>query len=199
MVLLAGLSVWAMVRVQAHLHRDARIEEGSRSVRLRVGDSAGVIEIAQPGSPRAGRARLLMRDGHASAWMEREEFAERFGEAAASGAFDARAGWWRGLLNTPSRGGLVWVLFGVFAQAVFASRVVVQWWESERRRDSVVPPVYWWLSLLGGLMLLVYFIWRTDIVGVLGQSTGVVIYARNLQLIEKNRRAGAQEPPVRVG
>jgi lipid-A-disaccharide synthase-like uncharacterized protein len=32
-------------------------------------------------------------------------------------------------------------------------------------------------------MLLAYFIWRTDIVGILGQGVGFVIYARNLWLI----------------
>jgi lipid-A-disaccharide synthase-like uncharacterized protein len=37
-------------------------------------------------------------------------------------------------------------------------------------------------------MLLAYFIWRRDIVGVLGQSTGWFIYLRNLWLIYRERR-----------
>jgi lipid-A-disaccharide synthase-like uncharacterized protein len=36
------------------------------------------------------------------------------------------------------------------------------------------------------LMLFVYFIWRKDIVGIIGQSTGVFVYARNLLLIYRN-------------
>jgi lipid-A-disaccharide synthase-like uncharacterized protein len=32
-------------------------------------------------------------------------------------------------------------------------------------------------------MLLTYFVWRRDIVGVLGQSAGWLIYSRNLWLI----------------
>ena len=36
-------------------------------------------------------------------------------------------------------------------------------------------------------MLLVYFIWRKDIVGVLGQGTGWMIYLRNLVLIYESR------------
>jgi lipid-A-disaccharide synthase-like uncharacterized protein len=34
-------------------------------------------------------------------------------------------------------------------------------------------------------------------VGVLGQSSGVVIYARNLRLIYKQRRRAAASPPDR--
>ena len=52
---------------------------------------------------------------------------------------------------------------------------------------SEVPVVFWWLSLAGGLLLFVYFVWRKDPIGVLGQSTGVAVYARNLRLIAKER------------
>jgi lipid-A-disaccharide synthase-like uncharacterized protein len=36
-------------------------------------------------------------------------------------------------------------------------------------------------------MLLVYFIWRRDIVGIIGQATGWIIYIRNLVLIQRSR------------
>ena len=36
-------------------------------------------------------------------------------------------------------------------------------------------------------MLLIYFIWRRDIVGILGQATGWIIYVRNLVLISRSR------------
>jgi lipid-A-disaccharide synthase-like uncharacterized protein len=38
-------------------------------------------------------------------------------------------------------------------------------------------------------MLVVYFVWRRDIVGVVGQGTGLFIYARNLVLIRRSRGA----------
>jgi lipid-A-disaccharide synthase-like uncharacterized protein len=63
----------------------------------------------------------------------------------------------------------------------------VQWIVSEKNRRSEVPVLFWWFSLFGGICLFAYFVWRVDIVGVLGQSTGVVIYARNLRLIHKTR------------
>jgi lipid-A-disaccharide synthase-like uncharacterized protein len=37
-------------------------------------------------------------------------------------------------------------------------------------------------------LLALYFIWRLDLVGVLGQSSGIVIYARNIRLLYKQRK-----------
>jgi hypothetical protein len=64
----------------------------------------------------------------------------------------------------------------------------VQWFASEKKGQSVVPAAFWWMSLIGGVALFAYFAWRPDVVGVLGQCSGVVIYARNLRLISKHRR-----------
>ena len=70
-------------------------------------------------------------------------------------------------------------------------RQIVQWLTSERARQSVVPPAFWWMSLGGAAMLLAYFAWRKDIVGLIGHGTGFLIYARNLWLL---RRAKAASP-----
>jgi lipid-A-disaccharide synthase-like uncharacterized protein len=67
--------------------------------------------------------------------------------------------------------------------------MVLQWLASEKHKRSVVPVGFWWGSLLGGLMLFVYFVWRKDVVGIVGQSTGVFVYARNLILIYRRQRA----------
>ncbi|MDI3338510.1 lipid-A-disaccharide synthase N-terminal domain-containing protein [Defluviimonas aestuarii] len=82
-----------------------------------------------------------------------------------------------------------WVAFGLFGQLMFTGRFLVQWIASERARKSVVPLSFWYLSMAGGLILLTYAIYRRDVVFILGQSTGVFIYARNLRLIYKDRRA----------
>jgi lipid-A-disaccharide synthase-like uncharacterized protein len=42
-------------------------------------------------------------------------------------------------------------------------------------------------------MLFIYFAWRQDPIGVLGQTSGVVIYARNIRLIQKRRRREARD------
>ncbi|RMD63184.1 MAG: hypothetical protein D6824_05730 [Planctomycetota bacterium] len=90
---------------------------------------------------------------------------------------------------------LPWVFLGLLGQTMFFLRLAVQWIASERKRDSVVPTIYWWFSLAGGVMLLTYFIWRKDVVGVLGQSTGAFVYARNLWLIANRSRNG---PPAQA-
>ncbi|HAI10339.1 MAG TPA: hypothetical protein DCM28_01455, partial [Phycisphaerales bacterium] len=43
--------------------------------------------------------------------------------------------------------------------------------------------------LIGASMLITYFIWRKDVVGVLGQATGWFIYVRNLYLIYGHKKA----------
>lgn len=87
------------------------------------------------------------------------------------------------LLNITSPIGFAWVALGLLGQILFMGRMVLQWLTSEHARRSVVPVGFWWMSLAGASMLLVYFIWRRDIVGVLGQSAGWLIYGRNLWLI----------------
>lgn len=99
-----------------------------------------------------------------------------------------RPAWERALLgvfNISRWSTFGWVVIGLIGQGAFFGRMMIQWIISERSRVSTVPEVFWWLSLAGGLCLFVYFVWRKDIVGVLGQASGVVIYARNLRLIQK--------------
>ncbi len=99
---------------------------------------------------------------------------------------------WKRVLNVTSPIGIAWVTLGFLGQLLFTGRMLVQWIASERRRQSVVPVMFWWMSLGGASMLLVYFVWRKDIVGVLGQLTGWVVYTRNLYFIYKERaRVGA--------
>lgn len=99
---------------------------------------------------------------------------------------------WKRLLNVSGAGGIVWVGIGLLGQVLFAGRMIVQWLRSEKEKRSVVPVVFWWLSLGGATLLLLYFLWRRDVIGVLGQSIGWLIYVRNLWLIHK--RGG--QPPV---
>jgi lipid-A-disaccharide synthase-like uncharacterized protein len=96
-------------------------------------------------------------------------------------------GWLFTIFNVTSAVGLVWVAVGLLGQLLFTGRMLVQWLTSEKTRRSVVPVSFWWMSLVGATMLLVYFIWRRDVVGILGQATGWIIYIRNLILIQRSR------------
>lgn len=89
------------------------------------------------------------------------------------------------VLNVDGPVGVAWVVFGLAGQVLFAGRMVVQWLVSERLGESTVPVVFWWLSLGGSSMLVAYFAWRGDVVGILGQGLGLFIYVRNLVLIRR--------------
>jgi lipid-A-disaccharide synthase-like uncharacterized protein len=91
--------------------------------------------------------------------------------------------WIYRFFDVTSLTGVFWVLFGFAGQGIFTARMIVQWHASEKAKNSIVPPVFWWLSILGASMLMVYFVWRKDIVGFLGQSTGWLVYIRNLWFI----------------
>ena len=86
-------------------------------------------------------------------------------------------------LNVTSWYEFWWVMIGLAGQLMFTGRFLVQWIQSERQRKSVIPLSFWYLSLAGGMVLLTYAIHKHDPVFILGQSTGVIIYLRNLWLI----------------
>jgi lipid-A-disaccharide synthase-like uncharacterized protein len=85
----------------------------------------------------------------------------------------------------------LWLGAGLLGQAVFASRFFVQWLASERARRSIIPKAFWYLSIVGSMILLAYAIHRRDPVFILGQGAGLFIYARNLVLLERERKATA--------
>ncbi len=78
-------------------------------------------------------------------------------------------------------------LLGLLGQTLFFSRFLVQWIASEKNGRSVVPLSFWYLSIGGGLLLLIYALWRHDPVITLGQAVGLFVYVRNLMLIHRRR------------
>ena len=82
---------------------------------------------------------------------------------------------------------LLLVGFGLVAQGIFFGRWLVQWFVSEKHGESRIPVAFWWMSLAGAGMTWVYFLLRGEVVGVIAQSTGWIIYSRNLWLIYRER------------
>jgi len=85
-----------------------------------------------------------------------------------------------------------WLYLGFVGQLLFGLRFLVQWLASERKGESIIPIYFWYFSLVGSLILLAYAIFRRDPVFILGQSTGLFIYLRNLMLIYRKRTAAAE-------
>ena len=76
-----------------------------------------------------------------------------------------------------------WVILGFIAQGFFTMRFVVQWIASERARASVIPVAFWFFSIGGGVLLLIYALYRKDPVFIAGQGLGLFIYLRNLYFV----------------
>ena len=84
-----------------------------------------------------------------------------------------------------------WVVLGFLAQALFTMRFLVQWIASERAGHSVIPTAFWLFSIGGGLLLLVYALYRKDVVFIAGQAFGVFVYLRNLHFVLRDRKPKA--------
>jgi lipid-A-disaccharide synthase-like uncharacterized protein len=67
-------------------------------------------------------------------------------------------------------------------------RFFVQWLYSEKYKKSIIPTAFWYFSLSGSILLLTYAILKKDIVFIVGQSTGFIIYTRNLYFINKEKK-----------
>lgn len=189
MVLTIFLGIFLVLKNPPTVDPD-RLEPGSQTYQFRMGTHRGTLEVFKDSG--GTRFRVHDRFEHRSPWMNEQRFESIFGPAAyesvtAGGNFLFR------VFNITNWGSMIWIAIGLGGQVVFSCRFIVQWIVSERRRESVIPDVFWWISLFGAVCLFLYFVWRKDIVGVLGQSTGVVIYARNLRLIHKKRRRDARQ------
>lgn len=85
----------------------------------------------------------------------------------------------------------IWLGVGFLGQAMFSMRFLIQWLTSEKQGKSVIPTAFWYFSIAGGVTLLAYAIWRADPVFIVGQAAGLLIYARNLYFIFRDRRPGS--------
>jgi lipid-A-disaccharide synthase-like uncharacterized protein len=158
---------------------------------VRIGPLRGNLVIDRTNAD-DWRYTIEFRDAPPTRSMSEAEVRDFLGPAAVDRIHRAQGNALFKLLNITGWGGLIWVAVGFGGQIAFFGRMAIQWVVSEKRRQSVVPESFWWLSLIGGVALFTYFVWRQDLVGVLGQSSGVVIYARNIRLIAKQRRRDAR-------
>jgi lipid-A-disaccharide synthase-like uncharacterized protein len=183
MLLLVFLGMWLVLQpALSRSHSDLTILVGAHEILLERIDYNGqnAYRII---SPRSLRTDLPIVQRELDTFLE-----SQIEEWNARPAFERHL---LGFFNITSWGTFGWVAIGLIGQGAFFGRMFVQWIVSERTRISTVPEIFWWFSFIGGICLFTYFVWRVDIVGVLGQSTGIVIYARNLKLIQKEKQKSA--------
>ena len=83
----------------------------------------------------------------------------------------------------------LWLLiYGSLGQIIFTLRFIYQWVYSRKRHESILPLGFWLISLLGSAIIVSYAIVRHDPVLILGQSTGLIVYIRNIWILKKQRR-----------
>ena len=88
-----------------------------------------------------------------------------------------------------------WAAVGFAGQAMFFSRFLLQWLHSERVGRSEIPVGFWLLSLAGGSITMWYAIHIANLVFILGQAVGLLVYARNIMLIARLRSAPSNGLP----
>lgn len=180
MILLVGLGAWLVGG------------PGRQGETIRIGNLRGNLVIDKQ-SDDSWTYTLDLRESGTSKTYSDAQMREFLGDAAVDQINASEGNLLFKLFNITGWGSLVWIAIGFGGQIAFFGRMAVQWVVSERKRQSVVPDVFWYLSLIGGIALFSYFVWRQDFVGVLGQSSGVVIYARNIRLIYKKKRRDARK------
>ncbi len=79
-----------------------------------------------------------------------------------------------------------WTIFGVFGNALFSSRFLLQWLQSERHKRLIVPPIFWHLSFWGSVVCLVYALHIDKLPVILGYVFLPFLYARNLRLLRRS-------------
>lgn len=79
------------------------------------------------------------------------------------------------------------LIFGSMGQIIFTLRFVYQWLYSRRKNESMLPLGFWLISLSGSLIIVAYALYRRDPVLILGQSTGLIVYCRNIYILKKSK------------
>ncbi len=98
--------------------------------------------------------------------------------------FETLQTWWSNHTTTD----VLFLTIGLVGQSMFTMRWIAQWLAAEKHKKSVVPLSFWYFSFCGGLMVLIYGIYRIDPVIILGQF-GLFIYARNLLFIMRTKQS----------
>lgn len=88
----------------------------------------------------------------------------------------------------------LWLLiYGSLGQIIFTLRFIYQWLYSHKRKESILPSGFWLISLTGSLIIVSYALVRKDPVLILGQSTGILVYSRNLWILHRSKKQNTEK------
>jgi len=76
----------------------------------------------------------------------------------------------------------IFMITGMIGQLLLNFRYFYQWYFSEKANESLLPLGFWVISAVASIMVVIYGIYRDDIVLLCAQSAGLIAYARNIYL-----------------
>ena len=80
------------------------------------------------------------------------------------------------------------IIMGSLGQIIFTLRFVYQWYYSRKQGESLLPVNFWIISLIGSFTIVLYGLIRLDPILILGQSTGFIVYSRNIMIGSREKR-----------
>ena len=87
------------------------------------------------------------------------------------------------------------MLIGSVGQLALNLRFVYQWYYSEKRQSSILPVGFWQISVWASVLVIIYSLFHPvhniDVVLLISQTMGIVVYARNLWIYKKRKYAPA--------
>lgn len=191
MILVLGLGLWIAFGPGSKPKLPTR--PGALLQEIRIGNDRGYVEIATDPGASEPTCRVLFRDHVPAKAMTMTQAEDLLGKSRIQQTIAQSHNRVFSLLKITSWTGVVWLSIGLIGQIAFSGRMILQWITSEKKRQSIITESFWWFSLFGSVTLFSYFVWRQEPIGMLGQASGVVIYARNLRLIYKQKRRTARD------
>ena len=82
----------------------------------------------------------------------------------------------------------VFFAVGGIGQLLLNFRYFYQWYYSERAHESLLPLGFWVISAVASVMVVVYSLYRDDLVLLVAQSGGLVAYVRNIYIYLRHDR-----------
>ena len=81
-----------------------------------------------------------------------------------------------------------WLIFGTVSYSLFTIRYLYQSYMSHHAGQSLLPLPFWYISIVAAVSVQVYGIYRSDIVLIVSQAGGLIVYIRNIMLHYKHKR-----------
>jgi lipid-A-disaccharide synthase-like uncharacterized protein len=85
------------------------------------------------------------------------------------------------------------MVIGAIGQLALNLRFVYQWWYSERFKTSILPVGFWHISTWSSVLVIIYAAFHPthhiDIVLLVSQGLGIIVYIRNLVLYRQQAAA----------